>query len=89
MNQRIQELIKQAEKYAEEKSSWRGDNTEWRNEFEGIFKEKFAELIVRECADVILEEMKRTPQVHDYWGPYWDGLDSAQKMITKHFGVEL
>ncbi len=51
MNQRIQELIEQAEKYAEEKSTWRGDNTEWRNEFEGIFKEKFAELIVRECAN--------------------------------------
>lgn len=51
MNERIRELIKQAEKYAEEKSSWRGDNTEWRNEFEGIFKEKFAELIVKECAD--------------------------------------
>ncbi len=51
MNERIKELIEQAEKYAEEKSTWRGDNTEWRNEFEGIFKEKFAELIVRECAN--------------------------------------
>jgi hypothetical protein len=60
-------------------------------EYEGelIFsKEKFAELIVRECAGVIVEEMKITPQVHSYWGPFWDGLDSAQKMINKHFGVE-
>jgi hypothetical protein len=69
MNQRIQELIEQAEKYAEEKSTWRGDNTEWRNEFEGIFKEKFAELIVKECAELFdkNETDIRIPeyQIHD------------------------
>lgn len=85
MNERIREIIEQAG--FEEKDG--------HISIQGVYMfnthrmEKFAELIVRECADVILEEMKRTPQVHDYWGPYWDGLDSAQKMITKHFGVEL
>ena len=75
MNQRIQELIEQAEKYAEEKSTWRGDNTEWRNEFEGIFKEKFAELIVRECIQAV-----------DNVGGYNE--EFHMNAIKAHFGVE-
>jgi hypothetical protein len=45
-------------------------------EYEGelIFsKEKFAELIVRECADLLETSLPYNPQ---------------QKMIKKHFGVE-
>ena len=79
MNERIKKLLLQANIYDGRESMY------WCEEKNLV---EFAELIVRECAGVILEEMKRTPQVHDYWGPYWDGLDSAQKMITKHFGVE-
>ncbi len=83
MNERILELRKQAgDLGVNDITGLEGDKLVSK------FLEKFAELIVRECAGVILEEMKRTPQVHDYWGPYWNGLDSAQKMITKHFGVE-
>ena len=78
MNERIKELAEQALKESGKQFWWS----------EVVF-EKFAELIVRECAGVIVEEMKITPQVHSYWGPFWDGLDSAQKMINKHFGVEL
>ena len=79
MNERIRELAEQAGFYVAMFDPGNKDNA---------MIEKFAELIVQECAGVIVEEMKKTPQVHNYWGPFWDGLDSAQKMITKHFGVE-
>lgn len=48
MNERIQELKKQARKYA-----WENE-THWsaNAEREALFEEKFAELIVRECANI-------------------------------------
>ncbi len=85
MNQRIQELIEQAEKYAEEKSTWRGDNTEWRNEFEGIFKEKFAELIVQECADFISRWERFQVEQEFHHGGIRGG---GGKELKRHFGVE-
>ena len=45
MNERIQELKKQASTYASTKSK---EAEEWR----WIYEEKFAELIVRECAGI-------------------------------------
>ena len=50
MNERIQELAEQAEKYADD--NFRGEPT-WSEAFES----KFAELIVRECASVVKKEM--------------------------------
>ena len=68
MNERIKELAEQAENYAAEQ------NDKFGVSYKNTYNEKFAELIVRECA-------KRV----DYWesrqGEHADDL-------LKHFGVE-
>ena len=51
MNERIQELSEQAEKYADD--NFRGEST-WSEAFES----KFAELIVRECIQNIRDNME-------------------------------
>jgi hypothetical protein len=63
MNERIRELAEQAEMAAN-----KGDHVDVK-----IMMEKFAELIVRECADLLETSLPYNPQ---------------QKMIKKHFGVE-
>ena len=71
MNERIQELAEQATEYANE-----------QNELHGVgyvitFKEKFAELIVRECIDTVSDcsvEYCTRPQI--------------VSEIKQHFGVE-
>jgi hypothetical protein len=68
MNERINELEDQASQYASRETT---DLDEW----EFIFRKKFAELIVRECAEVAIEHT-------DFWGK-----DVAQE-IKEHFGVE-
>jgi hypothetical protein len=67
MNKRIRELSEQAEKYADD--NFRGEPT-WSEAFES----KFAELIVRECADIA------SINQHQY--------NSVGKYVLKHFGVE-
>ena len=66
MNERIRKLAEQATTYIEPTS----------NSGEGwIFdKEKFAELIVRECLDEI---------------QYDDGATHVDELLPKHFGFEL
>jgi hypothetical protein len=65
MNKRIRELSEQAEKYADD--NFRGEPT-WSEAFES----KFAELIIRECANVI----------HSRIGP------KSAFDVLEHFGVE-
>lgn len=66
MNERIRELAEQATVHG---------NTEHRLDIPSWYLEKFAELIVRECAKVALE--------HDaLWGA------SVDQDIKRHFGVE-
>jgi hypothetical protein len=67
MNERIQKLIEQC-------TSWSEGST-WTSH-EEFDKEKFAELIVRECADIALTEAQST-----------GNFDTFNK-IVKHFGVE-
>jgi hypothetical protein len=67
MNERIEELAEQAEKYAD-------DNFKGENFWTQAYESKFAELIVRECADIADE---------------YDGVGSTiVSRIKKHFGVE-
>ncbi len=66
MNERIQELARQARK----------NSARWGVYMEEEFYEKFAELIVRECAGVDL-----------YWLGDQDRKSIAEK-IKQHFGVE-
>ena len=81
MNERIKELAEQAQQYAE----W---TTPQGLEWFDAFKEKFAELIVRECLDIALE-VRGDPATDTH---YVIGYDRAcEKMIggiKEHFGVE-
>jgi hypothetical protein len=67
MNERIKELLKQASKLANT-----DDNKDFDRNFDMIVAEKFAELIVRECANVAADH---------------EALDIYEE-IREHFGVE-
>ena len=71
MNERIKELIKQATTIEEHK---------WGVSYDKFDKEKFAELIVRECGDIAYKA-------------YWDNPETVRgihikEKIKQHFGVE-
>ena len=78
MNERIKELYKEAVDLAsaelhEWNKNWQpGKHTNF--EYEKVLYKKFAELIVRECADTVLG-------FHNQFG------DSAHNEIKQHFGV--
>ena len=68
MNERIRELINEA-------TSFKEGDTEGKYDIEVFDKEKFAELIVRECADVGSKFSMAHPEDIRY-------------QIKRHFGVE-
>jgi hypothetical protein len=74
MNKRIQKLYDQADKFATENRT-QTISGPGNNYFE-LFHEKFAELIVRECAELV--ETQHT----------WITSVAASALIRKHFGVE-
>jgi hypothetical protein len=71
MNERIKQLAEQCESFGS-----------WDNKTYSFDKEKFAELIVRECANIARE-----------WSDDYVVEDTAPKQvdmfIKQHFGVEL
>jgi hypothetical protein len=75
MNERIRELFDRAEHQAQKQSG-----SDWEvyvePSREQIF-EKFAELIVRECLEIAIEEERHAP----FEGP-------VETKIRQHFGVE-
>jgi len=74
MNERIRELVKQATTIEEHK---------WGVSYDNFNKEKFAELIVRECAnqcDLLLDH-----KISSEWSR---GTHDCSRAIKKHFGVE-
>jgi len=79
MNERIRELVKQATTIEEHK---------WGVSYDNFNKEKFAELLVKECLDIALE-VRGEPATDTH---YVIGYDRAcEKMISgirEHFGVE-
>ena len=76
MNQRIQELARQADAYAWQQID-EGADYDKQPQF---FAEKFAELIVRECAHLVGGYVKE-----DEFGT---DVKEAYEEITTHFGVE-
>jgi hypothetical protein len=77
MNERIRELALQARNYAldEKRIYERMHNTEQcMEEYREVYNEKFAELIVRECADISNQAEKQ--------------CQHPGTQILKHFGVE-
>jgi hypothetical protein len=66
MNERIKELVKQATTIEEHK---------WGVSYDNFDKEKFAELIIQECAKVSENRFRRM-------------IRTLGSDMTKHFGVE-
>lgn len=91
MNERITELYVQANKYAQEEGFKKYDkagDVNWK--WEDTVFEKFAELVVRECIEVVKPTGHHEVWAQSYLGGV-DGLDllySKVKDIKKHFGVE-
>ena len=73
MNERIKEFEDQASQYASRETT---DLDEW----EFIFRKKFAELIVRECAKIVEDSTWNLP--HGY-----KTVDQAN-LVKQHFGVK-
>ena len=82
MNERIRELAEQAESYANSKIHMTGWN--YREEY----NKKFAELIVRECVDLLWNSLSISA---DHDGTV-DGIEYTGKEILtavkEYFGVE-
>ena len=75
MNERIKQLVKQAEQYAIDKAN-EGTDEDFDYSFDDDFQAKFAELIVKECMTVARGA---------------DGLDATHEawyLIEQHFGVK-
>ena len=77
MNERIRELAKQAGFYPE--NNW--DHTNWHAAGHNPTFEKFAELIVRECAEIDYNKQYKHSSAHT--------RGDCAKAIKQHFGVEL
>lgn len=91
MNERIKELAEQAGFFPE--LNW--DHTEWRAAGHDNTFEKFTELIVRECANVALEQKKWVEDmiVFNPQDKQWNlaRIQQSQRIVDKikeHFGVE-
>jgi hypothetical protein len=81
MNERVFELAKQA-------TSIQGPTPYNPLTFEVFDKEKFAELIVRECAKVAVFKDSGTVATTDVAGHIAAGRSIAARLIKEHFGVE-
>jgi len=88
MNERIKELAEQAEQYALDRAN-EGSDEDYDYAFDDDFREKFAELIVKECLDIIRCDAKNFREcdiktdlvvVEEY--------NKTFKYIKQHFGVE-
>jgi len=77
MNDRIKKLAEQAEKYAD-------DNFKGEIFWTEAYESKFAELIVRDCMDVVDGYTK--PRTFD---THYDAVEQIEALFgIKHFGVE-
>lgn len=84
MNERIKELADRAEHYAKQQAG-----SDWEVEVpysQKVFRQKFAELIIRECADVLAAEMNRLDVLNRVVAS--QTMDTAQVLIKEHFGVK-
>ena len=86
MNERIKELAEQAGISLSQKDY----SYYWVESAEDI--EKFAELIVKECAQLILDkkmgDLGDNPGVKEWEEGYNEAVHDCYYLIRKHFGVE-
>ena len=83
MNERIKELIKQA---ADQTSAAFSSSNFRQSEWESDFREKFAELIVQECAECVTTGTYDATPPYDVLIPVL--LNELAKGMKKHFGVD-
>ena len=88
MNERIRELIGPAQKEV-----WGNNPYNGSPEFEGyeLDVEKFAELIVRECANLLMKPeyvMNHPEELTDYNRGWVNGRLLGIEHIKEHFGVK-
>jgi hypothetical protein len=82
MNERIYDIEKQAWEFVDKTWNWANANNPSQAT---LFKAKFAELIVKECAravDKVYEDAEPDHGCYD-WATWAEGAD-----VLKHFGVE-
>ena len=79
MNERIQQLADEARKHF--------PKTEMSGEFWVFDEGKFAELIVRECVDIVSGTAVNTPPNDLFYG-YNLGVNKAAENIKERFGVK-
>ena len=85
MNERIRELAKQACAFADIQYNKQTRATFYTNKsVEEFFREKFAELIVIECAKVVGDMADPEDSERYFWA-----IQNASQKIKQHFGVEL
>jgi hypothetical protein len=95
MNERIKEFAKQAEQYALDKAN-EGDDEDYDYSFDDDFQEKFAELIVRECIELAMNERLRYSSYDKQadWAKQLmmlhcaTSMDNYKILLQEHFGVE-
>lgn len=87
MNERIEQLADLADELADEIIQTPG---EYHPHWHGVRDQKFAELIVKECIDVV-----KPTSDHEVWADsYLGGVDGLELLeakvadIKKHFGVK-
>ena len=89
MNERIQKLYDQADKFAKENRT-QTISGPGNNYFE-LFHEKFAELIVRECVGILMKPeyaMNHPGDLADYNRGWVNGRLLGIEHIEGYFGVE-
>ena len=83
MNERIRELAKGALDYAEKNQS-----AEVQQHWFKLYNEKFAELIVEECANVIADDDLAKDCGTFMMDSWAKGMRYSAHLIKEHFGVE-
>ena len=94
MNERIRELAEQAGEYVNEVYTppvrsktpgkiWEDGHVDWHIQF----NQKFAELIVRECAELSVNS-QYTNTKSEYYEGFNEALIYAGNKIRKHFGIK-
>ena len=80
MNERIKELAEQAKKYALDAMIKITDKEQALKVYSESYDTKFAELIVKECLDIV----NRKEYSYHEADPLWE----TAQLIKQHFGVE-
>jgi hypothetical protein len=81
MNKRIKELMEQSQDWADAHAPYASEEHEY-------FAEKFAELIVQECANVIADDDLAKDCGTIMMDSYAKGMRYSAHLIKEHFGVE-